>query len=89
MFCPSGRNLEEDGFWNRWQTQPPSGPNSSTPPQVIDSGFYPKLGCYSSTNISVIDLHMRMIRKAGIGEISSGDTYLFILLLKSYDSIVP
>ncbi len=33
----------------------------------IGANFYPALGCYSSNDPEIIDQHMEMIRKAGIG----------------------
>ena len=33
----------------------------------IGANFYPELGCYSSNDKELIDAHMKMIRKAGIG----------------------
>ena len=56
----------------------------------IGANFYPQLGCYSSNDPKVIDLHMRQIRDAGIGVVAiswwgegsfsvrSVDTYLDI-----------
>jgi hypothetical protein len=35
--------------------------------ESIGANYYPELGCYSSTDKSVIDAHMKMIREAGIG----------------------
>jgi glycoprotein endo-alpha-1,2-mannosidase len=32
----------------------------------IGANFYPQLGCYSSTDPSVIRQHMQMIRTAGL-----------------------
>lgn len=37
------------------------------PPDDIGSNFYPQLGCYSSANRTVVDLHMRQISSSGIG----------------------
>ena len=33
----------------------------------ITSNFYPQLGCYSSIDTDVIDIHMQQIKQAGIG----------------------
>ena len=38
------------------------------PPDDIGASFYPKLGCYSSRDPSVIDEHMKQLRIAGTGE---------------------
>jgi len=37
------------------------------PPDDIGASFYPQLGCYSSKDHRVIQLHMKMLRQAGIG----------------------
>ena len=37
------------------------------PPDDIGASFYPQLGCYSSRDHRVIQLHMKMLRQAGIG----------------------
>jgi glycoprotein endo-alpha-1,2-mannosidase len=45
-----------------WNHMPPfTGGND------IGANFYPKLGCYSSNDTSLIEKHMEMIAKAGIG----------------------
>ena len=36
----------------------------------IGANFYPQLGCYSSNDPEIIDLHMKQIRKAGIGVVA-------------------
>lgn len=43
----------------------PSG--SHHPPEDIGSSFYPALGCYSSRDPRVIDIHLRQIRESGTG----------------------
>ena len=37
------------------------------PPDDIGASFYPQLGCYSSRDYRVVQLHMKMLRQAGIG----------------------
>ncbi|XP_022103516.1 glycoprotein endo-alpha-1,2-mannosidase-like [Acanthaster planci] len=37
------------------------------PPDDIGASFYPELGCYSSRDPSVIEIHMQQLRTAGIG----------------------
>ncbi|KAI4458764.1 endo-alpha-12-mannosidase [Holotrichia oblita] len=37
------------------------------PPIDIGSNYYPTFGCYSSNDPEIIDLHMKLIRNAGIG----------------------
>jgi len=37
------------------------------PPDDIGASFYPQLGCYSSRDHRVIQLHMKMLRQAGVG----------------------
>ncbi|KAJ8985768.1 hypothetical protein NQ317_014421 [Molorchus minor] len=39
------------------------------PPDDIGSNYYPLLGCYSSSESSVIDEHLRQISEAGVGVI--------------------
>ncbi|CAH1402330.1 unnamed protein product [Nezara viridula] len=62
---------KEDGSWQHWNkelvSQKKDHEKDKLPPEDIYSSFYPYLGCYSSKNMSIIDYHMKMIRKAGIG----------------------
>ena len=44
--------------------------NSHTPPDDIGASFYPKLGCYSSSDPTVIEAHMYQMRQAGIGVVA-------------------
>ena len=37
------------------------------PPDDIGASFYPQLGCYSSRDYRVVQLHMKMLRQAGVG----------------------
>ena len=37
------------------------------PPDDVGASFYPQLGCYSSRDYRVIQLHMKMLRQAGVG----------------------
>ena len=41
--------------------------HSHVPPDDIGASFYPKLGCYSSSDPAVIEAHMYQLRQAGIG----------------------
>ncbi|XP_014233534.1 glycoprotein endo-alpha-1,2-mannosidase [Trichogramma pretiosum] len=71
------RSMEYDGFWKHWNHDIlpnwkkndkrifPEG--AHMPPADIGANFYPNLGCYSSLDPQVIDLHMRQLRDAGIG----------------------
>ena len=70
-------NPEKDGkyfHWNHrylpyWSKQVskryPHGRHS--PPDDIGASFYPELGCYSSSDLKVIEAHMFQLRKAGVG----------------------
>lgn len=44
--------------------------NQHRPPDDIGSNFYPKLGCYSSRDLSVIHQHMQWIRGTGVGVVA-------------------
>ncbi|XP_058808109.1 glycoprotein endo-alpha-1,2-mannosidase-like protein isoform X2 [Phymastichus coffea] len=71
------RSLDYDGAWQHWNHAIlpswkkndkrvfPEGAHS--PPADIGANYYPNLGCYSSRDPQVIDLHMRQLRDAGIG----------------------
>ena len=48
--------------WN--DTPPHSGGND------VGANYYPQLGCYSSRDPEVIDIHMQQIREAGIGVVA-------------------
>lgn len=37
------------------------------PPDDIGASFYPQLGCYSSRDHRIIQIHMKMLRQAGVG----------------------
>jgi hypothetical protein len=68
-----------DGDWKHWNHEflpnwrkdefKTFGGDSHKPPDDIGSNFYPQLGCYSSRNISVIEIHMKEIRQTGIGKL--------------------
>lgn len=72
-------NLEYDGQYRHWNHNYlpnwkrdnhktyPTGYHE--PPIDIGSNYYPLLGCYSSNDPAVINIHMRQIREAGIGVI--------------------
>jgi hypothetical protein len=52
--------------WNKKEAQ--KWPNyTHRPPDDVGSNFYPLLGAYSSRDNQVIDLHMQMMRYAGMG----------------------
>lgn len=52
--------------WNKKEALKwPSGIHK--PPADIGSNYYPFLGCYSSRDPDVVDMHMLMLRYAGIG----------------------
>jgi len=54
--------------WRHWNSKSRiNGGPGYLPPHDIPSPFYPKLGAYSSSNISVIDKHMQWMKQAGIG----------------------
>ncbi len=62
------------------------------PPDDIGSNYYPKLGCYSSRDLSVIHQHMQWIRSTGVGVVvvswyppGQGDGAEG----KSWDDIIP
>ncbi|EEB20023.1 mannosidase, endo-alpha, putative [Pediculus humanus corporis] len=70
-------NLRIDGKWEHWNHEYiknwrknderiyPRGRH--VPPDDIGSNYYPKLGCYSSKDVYVINEHMKQISNAGIG----------------------
>lgn len=71
------RSFDYDGIWKHWNHEYlanwkkndkrvfPEGRHS--PPADLGSNYYPNLGCYSSLDPRVIDLHMKQLRYAGIG----------------------
>ncbi|XP_015117471.1 glycoprotein endo-alpha-1,2-mannosidase-like protein [Diachasma alloeum] len=71
------RSLEYDRVWKHWDHEylPNWKKNDRRvfregrhrPPADIGASYYPSLGCYSSRNPQVIDLHMRQLRDAGVG----------------------
>ncbi|XP_011498670.1 PREDICTED: glycoprotein endo-alpha-1,2-mannosidase [Ceratosolen solmsi marchali] len=73
------RSKEYDGVWRHWNHDYlpywkksdkriyPEG--SHLPPADIGANYYPTLGCYSSMNPQIIDLHMRQLKEAGIGAV--------------------
>lgn len=77
FYYPWYRSIQYDGKWKHWNheyipnwkkddiREYPTGRHK--PPDDIGSNFYPTLGCYSSKNPEVIDIHMKQIREAGIG----------------------
>lgn len=82
------RSMEYDGVWKHWNHDIlpnwkkndkrvfPEGTHS--PPADIGANYYPNLGCYSSLDPQVIDLHMRQLKEAGIGEFDSIPLMMFV-----------
>jgi hypothetical protein len=69
-------NVAVDGHWRHWNHKYlpnwkkedkiyPTGTHE--PPGDISSNFYPMLGCYSSRDPTVIDIHMKQLRDAKVG----------------------
>ena len=69
-------NVAVDGRWRHWNHEYlpnwkkedkiyPTGTHE--PPGDISSNFYPLLGCYSSSDATVIDTHMKMLSEAKVG----------------------
>jgi glycoprotein endo-alpha-1,2-mannosidase len=70
-------NVAVDGHWRHWNHEYlpnwkkedkkiyPTGTHE--PPGDISSNFYPLLGCYSSSDATIIDSHMKMLRDAKVG----------------------
>lgn len=93
-------NVAVDGRWRHWNHEYlpnwkkedkiyPTGTHE--PPGDISSNFYPLLGCYSSSDATVIDTHMKMLSEAKVGVLvvswyppgmsgSQGDSVLPLLL---------
>lgn len=75
FYSTSYRNLEYDGYWSQWKQdlfesyieQSNNNENSSIL-TVIGSNFYPLLGCYSSNDHQIIDVHFKQIQNAGVGK---------------------
>ncbi|XP_012280514.1 glycoprotein endo-alpha-1,2-mannosidase [Orussus abietinus] len=73
------RSQAYDGVWKQWNHDYlpnwkkndkrvfPDG--SHEPPADIGANYYPSLGCYSSTDPQVIDIHMKQLKEAGVGVI--------------------
>ncbi|KAB0802442.1 hypothetical protein PPYR_04628 [Photinus pyralis] len=71
-------NTPVDGYykhWNhtylpQWEQDGKIYPKGSHSPILdIGSNFYPSLGCYSSQDPKVIEMHMKQLREAGVGVI--------------------
>lgn len=70
-------SVATDGRWRHWNHEYlpnwkkedkkiyPTGTHE--PPGDIGSNFYPLLGCYSSSDTTVIDAHMKMLSEAKVG----------------------
>jgi glycoprotein endo-alpha-1,2-mannosidase len=52
-----------DGFWAHWYVSDKEGQ------QVLSTPYYPLRGLYSSSNVKVVNAHMREIATAGIGTV--------------------
>ncbi|CAG5101285.1 2-mannosidase (Mus musculus) [Cotesia congregata] len=77
FYYPWYRSLEYDGVWKHWNHDYlpnwkkndkrvfPEGRHR--PPADIGASYYPSIGCYSSNDPQVIDLHMRQLRETGVG----------------------
>ncbi|XP_015609754.1 glycoprotein endo-alpha-1,2-mannosidase [Cephus cinctus] len=71
------RSLSYDRAWKHWNHAYlpnwkkndkrvfPDG--NHEPPADIGANYYPSLGCYSSMDPKVIDLHMKQLKEAGVG----------------------
>ena len=76
FYSPWYKNVKSDGAYSHWNHELlPHWTDHSRrrrrlhqPPGDIGANFYPELGPYSSTDPKVIQLHMDMISKAGVGE---------------------
>ncbi|KAF5273428.1 hypothetical protein FQA39_LY07445 [Lamprigera yunnana] len=62
-------NKEIDGFYKHWNRTSLS--NSKNRQTMLDvaSNFYPSLGCYSSQDVNIIDVHLQQLKENGIGVI--------------------
>ena len=68
-----GNPKTDDRYWN-WNhpVAVQKGPPRRFPGgDDIGANFYPELGCYSSNDPAVVDAHMRQLRRAGVGVIST------------------
>ena len=78
FYYPWYGNIANDKQWVHWNHKYipnwnkndkkvyPQG--SHVPPDDLGCNYYPKLGAYSSSNATTVNLHMKMIREALIGE---------------------
>ncbi|XP_046738133.1 glycoprotein endo-alpha-1,2-mannosidase-like protein [Diprion similis] len=77
FYYPWYRSLEFDKSWKHWNHDYlpnwkkndkrvfPDGKHE--PPDDIGANYYPSLGCYSSRDPQVIDLHMKQLKETGVG----------------------
>ncbi|XP_012251238.2 glycoprotein endo-alpha-1,2-mannosidase-like protein [Athalia rosae] len=77
FYYPWYRSQAYDRTWKHWnhdylpnwkkndKKEYPDGRHE--PPDDIGANYYPSLGCYSSRDPQVIDLHMKQLREAGVG----------------------
>uniref|UniRef100_A0A1B6K7Z8 Glycoprotein endo-alpha-1,2-mannosidase n=4 Tax=Homalodisca liturata TaxID=320908 RepID=A0A1B6K7Z8_9HEMI len=77
FYYDSYKNIQVDGEWKLWNHEYIEKKKNEdyklyyrgmhTPPEDIASSYYPELGCYSSRDSQIIDVHFKQIREAGIG----------------------
>lgn len=73
FYSTAYRSLECDGYWSQWKqdlfeddiNNDDKNPSELT---LIGSNFYPLLGCYSSNDPHIIDIHLKQIQNAGVGK---------------------
>ncbi|XP_046415760.1 glycoprotein endo-alpha-1,2-mannosidase [Neodiprion fabricii] len=77
FYYPWYRSLEFDKSWKHWNHDYlpnwkkndkrvfPDGKHK--PPDDIGANYYPSLGCYSSRDPQVINLHMKQLKETGVG----------------------
>ncbi|TKJ37915.1 alpha-mannosidase [candidate division LCP-89 bacterium B3_LCP] len=73
FYYPWYGNIEIDGgyfHWNHSVMGHVDEPHTYPGGDDIGANFYPRLGCYSSNDEKVVRLHMKQLKKAGIGVIS-------------------
>jgi len=74
FYYPWYGNPENDGGYRHWNHEiinEVDAGNSYPGGDDIGANFYPQLGCYSSHDPKIIDIHMRQMRDAGIGVVST------------------
>ena len=74
FYYPWYGNDKTDNFyyhWNHQQFVKKGTPKNYPGGDDIAANFYPKLGCYSSNSDDDLNVHMRMLRRARVGVIST------------------